>query len=93
MLTQTELQWQRQRNNYLGYFNFRICPISPHFSDFWLISPMFRKTIEDVFGTVNGANDIVQKLLTEDMQAELNEQVVGSEDCSFSDNLFLTRKL
>lgn len=36
-----------------------------------------RKNIEDVFGTVNGANEIVQKLLTEDMMAELNEQVEG----------------
>jgi len=34
-----------------------------------------RKEIEEVFAMVNGANEIVQALLTEDMQAELNEQV------------------
>jgi len=36
-----------------------------------------RKEIEDVFGTVKGANDIVQVLLTEEMKFELNEQVDG----------------
>jgi len=36
-----------------------------------------RKDIEEVFKTVTGANEIVQTLLTEDMKAELNEQVEG----------------
>ena len=34
-----------------------------------------RKDIENTFKTVDDANNIVQTLLTEDMQAELNEQV------------------
>lgn len=34
-----------------------------------------RKDIEDVFKTVKEANDIVQVLLTDEMKAELNEQV------------------
>jgi len=36
-----------------------------------------RKDIEEVFATVTGANEIVQTLLTDDMKAELNEQVEG----------------
>jgi len=36
-----------------------------------------RKDIEEVFATVTGANEIVQTLLTDDMKAELNEQVDG----------------
>jgi len=36
-----------------------------------------RKGIEELFKTVSGANDIVQTLLTEEMKAELNEQVEG----------------
>jgi len=36
-----------------------------------------RKGIEEIFGAVKGANDIVSTLLTDDMKAELNEQVEG----------------
>ena len=46
---------------------------------------MARKEIEDVFATVNGANDIVQTLLTEDMKEELNQQV----DCKHRSDIFL----
>ena len=45
---------------------------------------MARKEIEDVFATVNGANDIVQTLLTEDMKEELNQQV----DCKHRSDIF-----
>ena len=48
---------------------------------------MARKEIEDVFATVNGANDIVQTLLTEDMKEELNQQV--REDCKHRSDIFL----
>merc|ERR1719260_493757 len=39
-----------------------------------------RKDIESVFKTVSDANQIVQVLLTEDMKAELNEQVNGLKE-------------
>ena len=40
---------------------------------------MFRKNIEDVYGSVSAANEIVQVLLTEEMKAELTDQVCRQE--------------
>ena len=47
---------------------------------------MFRKNIEDVFKNVSSANEIVQTLLTEEMKAELMDQVLYID--LFSSHLF-----
>jgi len=47
---------------------------------------MFRKNIEDVFKNVSSANEIVQTLLTEEMKAELMDQVFYID--LFSSHLF-----
>ena len=39
-----------------------------------------RKDIEGVFKVADDANNIVQVLLTEDMKAELNEQVIDLKE-------------